>query len=55
MNTYLITRSFTRVQEQEIEAKNEDEAQEIADKNTEDWQEVSNVHLDDWDYTITKE
>ncbi len=51
MKTFQVVRTFTRVQEQTIEAKDIDEAEEIADKLN-DWEEISVVDVDGWEYEI---
>ena len=52
MKSFNIIRSFTRAQEQTIEAETQDEAMAIAEDNPENWENISNVNMEDWNYEI---
>jgi len=53
MPKYKIERSFCTMQNQIVEAPDEDEAQEIADENNENFENTMNCDTD-WQYTITE-
>ncbi|NHZ85804.1 MAG: hypothetical protein GWP19_07975 [Planctomycetia bacterium] len=52
MKEFKVIRTYTREQEQTVEADSIEEAEKKAINNSEDWEDVECVDIASWDYEV---